>query len=1005
MAEHQQRSSASSKRRVVRLVAVFIGIVVLLWLLAGLQRLDDDEFGVVGGPLLGGSARLVSGPWVLAPVGLLHLTTYPAHGVELALPQADEAMLRASDGSRYGFRGWITLRPRREDWKDLHAAAGGRGVEGALLAAVRDAAASLRPGSERSLDSGTLVRELERALAAALDARGLSLRRLDLDSVDFLAVGEEGRTPEPTDARLLIVGLDGLDWEILDDLLDQNRLPNLERLIEEGVRAKLLTISPMLSPVVWTTVATGVEPSRHGILDFLVQDSSGSARQPVTSAQRRAPTMWELLSRADVEVGVTGWWASWPADPVRGYLVSDRLAYQLFGYRADPDDAQGKTWPPELYDRIRPLIASPDSVSWDEVSPYLSGTRQGESEYGEEERRLIEEFRTLLASGRTYLEIGQDLRREFRPQLEVIYFEGTDTVGHLFMPYRPPRLPGIDEGRIENFSEVVDRYYETADRYLGELLDDRREEWTVMVLSDHGFASDATRPRTTDSRVGHGAAADWHRRFGVLVLSGAHIRPGLRIDEASVYDIAPTVLALFGQPIPRSWPGRVLGTAFEDDFLDAHPVRYRLDDPVRADLVADGLVDPAAADLLEKLQSLGYVSAGGESGVDSITARNNAGVAFMAEGRYEEAEREFLAGLESAPGSPMLTMNLGLALRFQGREDEAIERFRSAVRHPITERMAGHLLAQALLERGELAEAERLLRNVLVREPDAAEVRNTLGQLLERQDRVEEARDEYLEAVELDPNAALPRNNLGNLARRRGDLDQAEAWYQRSIEADPYFMGAYNNLALVYQDRGQMDRARDLYARAAAKAPNNAELLNNLGSWYYAQGEFAEARKFWSRAAAADASYPSPLNNVAGLEINAKRYAEAERLLRRALELDPDYGDARINLSIVLVVRGETDEAREQLRRATQDTRTGSNSWAKLGALELDNGYLDAAIDALEQGRRIDPRNTEVLNYLGEAFRQQGRVSEAADVWRQSLKIDPGQTRLREYLKREFPES
>jgi Flp pilus assembly protein TadD/predicted AlkP superfamily phosphohydrolase/phosphomutase len=976
-------------------------VLVGVWLLVGIRSIDDHEFGVLDGPLLFGSPRLVEGNWTVAPPFLLRLTVYPRYGLELPLPSAETAMLRASDGSRYGFRGWITLRPRPDGWLELHDAARGKGVEGALVDAVREAAEGLRPGSERGLDGADLTRELQRGLAQTLQSRGLELRRIELDSIDFLAVGEGSPTPEPSGARLLVVGLDGLDWEILDELIAQGRVPNLARLIDEGVSAKLLTISPMLSPVIWTTVATGVEPSRHGVLDFLVQDVSGTASQPVTSVQRRAPTMWELLSRAGVDVGVTGWWASWPADPVRGYLVSDRIAYQLFGFRADPDDAQGKTWPPELYESIRSLIVSPDSIGWDDVTPYLAGARREEGEFDAEERQLIDELRTLLASGRSYVGIGQQLRSTYQPQFEAVYLEGTDTIGHLFMPYRSPRLPGIEQKRFESFNGAVDRYYETADRFLGELLADRGPEWTVLVLSDHGFASDATRPQTTDSRVGHGAAADWHRRFGVLVLSGAHVREGLRLEEASVYDVAPTVLALFGQPIPRSWPGRTLGAALEEEFLDQHPVRYRLDDPARADLLAEDLVDPAAADLLAKLQSLGYVSAGG-SNSESVTARNNAGVALLAEGRFAEAEQEFLAGLEVSPGSPMLTLNLGLALRLQGREDDAIDRFRQALDYPATLRMAGHLLAQLLLRRGELDEAQALLGRVLEREPAAADVRNTLGQLLERRGQVAEATREYARAVEFDPNAAMPRNNLGNLARRRGDLQTAERWYLQAIDADPYFMGAYNNLALVYQDRGEMGKARDLYARAVAKAPNNAELLNNLGSWYYAQGEFGEARKYWSQSAAADPGYPSPLNNLAGLEINAQRYVEAEQLLRRALELDADYGDARINLALALSAHGDLDSARDQLRLATNDARTGPNAWAKLGALELETGYVDEAIAALEQARTLGPRNTEVLNYLGEAYRRKGLAEQALAVWRESLAIDPRQARLREYLDREF---
>ena len=717
------RPSPSGRGRIVRLVRI-AGLIALLWIGAGVRQLDADEFGVVGGPLGAGSLFHVSGRWAVAPPGLLRLTTYPRRGVELPLPQADQAMLAAADGSRFGFRGWITVRAREEEWNKLHRSSSGRGVEGVLLAAVREAAAGFDPSRRNSVLPPTAVRDIESRLTRALAERGVDLRRFELDSIDYLAVST-GEVAPATDTRLLVVGLDGGDWEIIDSLLEQGKLPHLARLIDEGARAKLLSISPMLSPVIWTTIATGLEPSRHGILDFLVEDPEDGSKQPVTSAQRTAPTFWELLSRNGVDVGIVGWWASWPADPVGGYLVSDRLAYQLFGFRADPEDAQGKTWPPGLYAEIRPSIVAPDSVSWDRVRPFLDGPRRELDEFDAEERKILEEFRTLLAAGETYLGIAEKLRERFAPQLEAVYFEGTDTVGHLFMPYRPPPVPGVDTRGQQSFSAIVDRYYELADDYLGRLLEDR-DGWTVMILSDHGFASDATRPRSTESRIGHGAAADWHRRFGILVLSGAHIRPGTRIDEASVYDIAPTVMALFGQPVPRAWPGRVLGSALDEEFLEAHPVRYSLEDPARRDVTSEGLQDPAAADLLQKLESLGYISSGSE-GSDSLTARNNAGVALLAEGRFAEAESEFRAGLEATPGSPMLQVNLAIALRFQGRVDEAVVLLEQGVEHPSTLRMAGQVLGQIRLERSELDGAENVVRRVLDSEPDASEVRNTLG--------------------------------------------------------------------------------------------------------------------------------------------------------------------------------------------------------------------------------------------------------------------------------------
>jgi len=985
---------AGQRRRNLRRVAISLVAIVVVWLTLGLRGLNpESEFGVLDGALLAGRSVRLEGRWALAPPGLFRLTRYPRGGVELELPGADELMLRTDDGRRFGFRGWITVRVQPDAWQRMHAASNGQGLRGALIHAARVAGEGLRPQGGGAGTAHGLPERFRDELARV----GLEMRRLSIEGLDFLTV-QAGSVSPPTASKLLVVGLDGADWAIIDPLLEQGRLPNLQRLIRNGVRAKLLTISPMLSPVIWTTVATGVEPVRHGVMDFLIEDADGGASQPVTSAQRKVPAIWEMLSRSGVDVGVTAWWATWPADAVRGYLVSDRIAYQLFGYRADPAEAQGKTWPPDLYDEIRQWIVPPESVEWERVGPYLRGSRSREDEFDDEDRERLQGLQTLIASGETYIRIARELHEQFQPRFEAVYLEGTDTIGHLFMPFRPPLLPGIDPADFESFSEIVDQYYETADGYLGELLADRDEDWTVMVLSDHGFASDASRPRTTDSRIGHGAAADWHRRFGILILSGAHVRAGTRLEEASVYDIAPTILALFGQPIPQSWPGRVLGTVLDEEFLEQHPVRYRPDDPERDEIDRAATEDPSAADLIRKLRTLGYVSSGSDRS-ESITARNNAGVALLSEGRFEDAESEFRAGLAAEPGAAMLRFNLGVALRFQGRPDEASPLFEEAMNTPATLRMAGTQLAMIRLDQGDLAAAEELLRTVLAAEPGASDSHNLLGRVLKRKGDLEGAREAFLHAADLDPDIAFPRNNLGNLAKESGQIDDAERWYLRAIEADPYFMGAYNNLALVYQDRGELQKALDLYDRALAKAPSNAELLNNVGSWYYASGDFEEARQLWTRAAAAAPNYPSPLNNLAGLAIHAQRFSDAEPLLRRAIELDPDYGDARINMALALGSRRDFDGAREHLKRATDDPAAASRAWLQLGFLELQQGFVDAAIRAFESSRDLDSSNVQVWNGLGEAYRLTGRTHEAIEMWKRSLAMDPSQEPLRGSLE------
>lgn len=980
-----------------RRIALAVPIAFAVWLAAGVQRLDPGaEIAVLDGPFPG-LPRRVETPAVLAPPGLLRLARYPASPSEVRLPNAAEAMLRLGDGSRAGYVGTVTVAPRSESWLALHRAASdsGGGMAGVVAAAVIAAGAAAPSSLDRGTEVATLARDLERPLRAELAARGLELIALRLAALDLL----EGSTGADTGAKLLLVGLDGADWAIVDPLLEQGKMPNLARLIAGGARGKLGTITPTLSPVVWTSIATGVEPNRHGILDFLVPAPDGSPGEPVRSTQRLVPAFWEILSDAGISCGITGWWATWPAEPILGHLVSDRLAYQLFGYRADLASDEGKTFPPELYADIRAQIVDPASVPWEVMLRYLDGRRRRAEEFDPDERRLLDDLRTLIASGETYLGIARELADRRPARLEAVYLEGTDTIGHLFMPYRAPKLPRVDPRRFESFHEAVDRYYETADAYLGRLLEGRGPEWTVVVLSDHGFTSDATRPLLSDSRIGHGAAADWHRRFGVIVVSGRHARAGARLQEASIYDIAPTILALFGQPVPRSWPGRVLAEAFDTPFFDAHPVRFRRDDPVRrAGSPTEGEAsDPGAEERREKLRGLGYIGAETKT---LMTTHNNRGVAFLAEGRYAEAEREFRAALADDPTEAVLLVNLGLALKNQGKTAEAVTRFEAAFATPSARKVAGLQLSQIRSEAGEAGEAERILREVLKSEPEASDVLNALGLLLEARGAKAEARAAYERAAACDDNAAEPRNNLGNLARSAGRTADAEAWYARAIEADPFFMGAYNNLALIYQDRGEIRRAIDLYGRALAKSPDNAVVLNNLGSLYYATGEPTEAARLWRRSAEVDPRYASPWNNLAGIAIGDGKLDEAERHLRTALEIDPRYGDARINLALVASARGRADEARAELLRATEDSRARGVAWVHLGMLEIEQGRPVEARDALLRARKELGDSPSVLNPLGESLVRLGKLDEAAEVWRRSLALAPDQQLIREGLER-----
>ena len=130
------------------------------------------------------------------------------------------------------------------------------------------------------------------------------------------------RPPAP---RVIVVGLDAADWQQLDGYCADGTMPNLARLAREGRSGILRTFQPPLSPLVWTTMMTGTSPLQHRILDFTRFNPASGVREPITSDERLEKAVWEMAGDQGRDVAVFGMWATHPAEPVRGLMVSERL--------------------------------------------------------------------------------------------------------------------------------------------------------------------------------------------------------------------------------------------------------------------------------------------------------------------------------------------------------------------------------------------------------------------------------------------------------------------------------------------------------------------------------------------------------------------------------------------------------------------------------------------------------------------------------------------------------
>jgi len=360
-----------------------------------------------------------------------------------------------------------------------------------------------------------------------------------------------GATGKQNKTKVLVVGIDAGEWDVLGPLIDQGRCPNFARMRKEGSAGKLRSLVPATrSPVIWASIATGKVPAKHGVLDFFARkgldnETADPVRddpkaRPVTSNLWKARPVWSILGSLGKTVGVVGWWTTWPAQPVNGTLVSDYV-----GYKARWEKSGSRmTYPDSLIPVVGALRREPESVSWAELFqfvPAIDTTRATQRQ-----KEILQNLRWIYASDVTFYRIGMELYRAKRPDFFTVYFRGVDEISHVYWDldilntqFNPP----LTRAEIDWIKPMIPNYYVFTDRLLGDLLREAGKNTDVIVCSDHGFG-------------GGGVGVMAHKPDGIVFLMGPHMVRGGTISGATVLDITPTILATFGLPTARDMDGR-----------------------------------------------------------------------------------------------------------------------------------------------------------------------------------------------------------------------------------------------------------------------------------------------------------------------------------------------------------------------------------------------------------------------------------------------------------------
>ena len=433
-----------------------------------------------------------------------------------------------------------------------------------------------------------------------------------------------------SDVKVCVLGIDGAEWNIIDMLIAQGKMPVMEELLSKGSRLNFKSLETLKSPLIWTSMATGKTPDKHGIEDFgsfqfplmkesfikypdgigfyrLVDTFLKSADMPVNSTIRKVEAVWNLLSMAEKSVGVVGWWGTWPAETVNGIMVSDRFTYTLFNPLATANTLrEGQIYPPELFDEVVKFVRTPNDMTNDELSIFIKGDVTGAvnqvwESSGREEWNPLYQLKLGYTSGETFFDVSDYILQKEQPDFFTVYLEGNDMVSHYFWQYYDPSVypEKISQAEFDHFDEVMTRYYCYWDTLIGKTISELDSSTNIIVVSDHGFGNDPA-PKTP-FRGGE------HRKNGIFLASGPLFKEGYNGDTASVIDLTPTILYLFGMPVAEDMDGKVIEQVIRDEVLEEYPmetiISYETGRRKRTGNTASS-IDEAIKD---QLRSLGYV--------------------------------------------------------------------------------------------------------------------------------------------------------------------------------------------------------------------------------------------------------------------------------------------------------------------------------------------------------------------------------------------------------------
>ena len=577
-------------------------------------------------------------------------------------------------------------------------------------------------------------------------------------------------------ARVLLIGLEGADWQVLAPHMDAGHMPHLTLLVERGTSGKLASLDAlgMLPP--WATLVTGQAAHVHGVLSDEVPTADGQALRPCAAEDRTAPTLWDVARQHGVATLVVGWPDALGQDGKDAAAEAAHVATAAAVTAALPHSAWHPGVPASLRDAVRAAVA--------------------------EDAPLVE---LLSAQANAAAAVVQQALAAAAAQpwrVGAVRLPGLGAVCQAFWRFEPPAAAGVLPRRAAAFHSVVRAACSAWDAWLGQLVALGSAGDTLIVASERGLDMQVHRllqPSTSNSVPP-----------GMVVMTGPDVpRDALAFGMAAV-----GIPRLVFQRAGLEWPGVASGAAGAHAALaDAAPA------PVRA--VARQRAVAAAVSLflageLEGAAQLRLALLEADPG-DHANASALLEI-LLALGRTAEAVQALASARRAVPTPPwQLELVAALVHAAAGDQPASQAALRAAAEAGAPPAQVAVATARVQAGAGHLAEATRSAHTALQHDSTLHAAHALVAQLLYAQEQYADAAQAARQAIGLQQTDPAMHLLLGSALAAAGQPRPALAALEEAVRQAPRMAAAYRRMAAIYMRQlGDVETAQRMMALAAA---------------------------------------------------------------------------------------------------------------------------------------------------------------------------------------------